>query len=200
MAIVQEYVEIKIAPSNHRYWKEKGYDLRPTGGYAGKNNKGQSIRVRVSELQPKSMVMLDCRCDKCGIVWKQRRARNTDVCSTCRTKDYMTGNRLGEALKGRKIPSMTGELHPNWNPNKNLYRRFQYRVQRLTEETYAKHEQTINPDKHPRTLCGVDGGYQLDHIVSIKSGFEQGMTPLQLADLSNLQMLPWKTNRDKWHG
>lgn len=50
----------------------------------------------------------------------------------------------------------------------------------------------------PRTMSGVDGGYQLDHIISVKYGFENGILPNVIGDVSNLQMLPWKDNRTKW--
>lgn len=197
--MITEYVDMRIVPKNYNYWKDKGYPVKSVGGYGGKSTGNQIIRVKTIDLPPNSNADVDCRCQTCGEIYTQRFSRNKEICVVCRTTDFMSGNKYGSANRGRKVPSMMGELHPRWNKDKNLYRRYQYRVQRLTEETYAKHRDQINPDKHPRTLCGVEGGYQLDHIISIKNGFEQGMTPVQLADLSNLQMLPWSTNRAKWH-
>jgi ribosomal protein L37AE/L43A len=196
--ILTQTVTIKIAPNNYTYWKSKGYDVRPTGGRGGKNT-GQSLEVKVSDLLPKSCVTVRCRCDRCGEEYDQRFSRDIEVCYPCRKTEQMQGNILGKSNLGRKIPSMTGPNHPRWNPNKELYKRFLYQVQRLTEETYFKNIDIINPERHIRTLCGVEGGYQLDHKISIKSGFELGMSPLELADISNLQMLPWETNRNKWH-
>lgn len=195
--IITEYVEVKIAPINHAYWKNKGYDVGSTGGRGGKNT-GQVIRVKVSELLPNSNASVQCKCESCGEEYTQRFSRDTTICYPCRRTEQMQGNKFGASNKGRKLPSLTGELHHSWNPNKPAYKRFLYRVQRLTEETYAKHKDQLNPDNRPRTLCGVDGGYQLDHIISVKRGFELGMTPIQLAAPENLQMLPWSTNRSKW--
>lgn len=53
-----------------------------------------------------------------------------------------------------------------------------------------------NFDK-PRTLCGVVGGYQLDHIIPIKVGFEMGILPSIIGNINNLRFIPWKENRSK---
>jgi 5-methylcytosine-specific restriction endonuclease McrA len=55
----------------------------------------------------------------------------------------------------------------------------------------------INPENFPRRRCGVIGGYQLDHIVSIKKGFEDGISPENMSLRENLRMLSWQENRKK---
>jgi hypothetical protein len=81
--------------------------------------------------------------------------------------------------------------------NVTEYKRYRNRVKTLTEAAYRSNMQIINPHKHPRTLCGVDGGYQLDHIVGIRYGYDN-MIPVEvIASVDNLQMLPWKENRTK---
>jgi len=77
------------------------------------------------------------------------------------------------------------------------FRRYKNLVCRLSEETYVRHIELINPERHPRTLAGVEGGYQLDHKISIKRGFLDGMEPQHLAVPENLQMLPWRDNLKK---
>jgi hypothetical protein len=67
----------------------------------------------------------------------------------------------------------------------------------MSKKTYTKYKHEINPHGYSRTLCGVKGGWQLDHIMSVKTGFEQGILPEILAERSNLQMLPWKINLAK---
>jgi 5-methylcytosine-specific restriction endonuclease McrA len=80
------------------------------------------------------------------------------------------------------------------NPNLSAYKQYRGKVHRLTKQTYKLHKEAINPFDFPRTLCGVVGGYQLDHIVSIKYGFENNIEPMELACRENLQMLPWRVN------
>ena len=48
-----------------------------------------------------------------------------------------------------------------------------------------------------KTLCGVEGGWQLDHIISIKYGFENNIDPVIISSIENLQMLPWLDNVKK---
>jgi hypothetical protein len=80
------------------------------------------------------------------------------------------------------------------NPNPSDFKRYRNKVEFLTEQTYVKFLEDINPNKFPRTLAGVEGGYHLDHIVSVKEGFINGWEPEKLADKENLQMLPWLEN------
>jgi len=81
-----------------------------------------------------------------------------------------------------------------YTPEFLSYRRL---VSRLTEETYVKYMNDINPNKYPRTLAGVNGGYQLDHITSVYSGFISGISVEEISNKTNLQMLPWLENVKK---
>jgi len=73
-----------------------------------------------------------------------------------------------------------------------------YEVRKLTEENYKEYKNIINPNNFNRTLNGVEGGYQLDHIISIKTGFLNNIPPEEIADINNLQIISWKENRKKW--
>jgi hypothetical protein len=65
----------------------------------------------------------------------------------------------------------------------------------LTFEKIRWQKSIINT--HKRTLSGIDGGYQLDHIISIKFGFDNNISPEALSEKSNLRMLPWKKNLER---
>ena len=75
-----------------------------------------------------------------------------------------------------------------------VYKRYKALVHRLSGKTYHENIDVINPERHPRTLNGVDGGWQLDHIKTIKECFEQGIPAEEAAAVSNLRMLPWQQN------
>lgn len=83
---------------------------------------------------------------------------------------------------------------PLRNLNTPEYKRYSRTVHGLSQEVYNKNIDIINPNRHPRTLCGVKDGWQLDHIKPIKECFEQGLSPQEASDISNLRMLPWKEN------
>lgn len=74
------------------------------------------------------------------------------------------------------------------------YRKYRNIVGKLSEKNYVKHFNYINPNNYPRTLAGVDGGYQLDHIKPIKECFDEGIDPEIASSVDNLRMLPWKEN------
>ena len=52
-----------------------------------------------------------------------------------------------------------------------------------------------NYDK--RGVNGQEGAYTLDHKISIKRGFIENIPPEDIADINNLQMLPWEENITK---
>jgi len=77
------------------------------------------------------------------------------------------------------------------------YKRYCNRVHKLSKQIYEQFKDEINPNNYPRGLAGESGVYHLDHIVSIKHGFDNNLPPEEVARKENLQMLPWKENISK---
>lgn len=82
-------------------------------------------------------------------------------------------------------------------PDVPAYRKYAGAVHRATQSIYEEHKDHINPNNYPRTLAGVDGGYHLDHIVSVRWGFDNNVPVDGIARLENLRMLPWRQNVSK---
>jgi len=80
------------------------------------------------------------------------------------------------------------------NSNTTEYKKYANKVHKLTQKSYELYEHEINPHKHIRALAGITGSYHLDHKISIRYGYENGISPKVLADKTNLQMLPWRDN------
>ena len=190
--VISEFVEIKVSVSNMNYWRGLGYKFPNP---APRWNIIPKIQVKVSDLESGSNVRVDCKCDFCEVKYSNRFCRHTDICNKCFASEKMKGNTLGFSNKGRI--GLSGEDHPRWNPNKKDFQKFANRVRWLTEKTYNKHKSIINPNNYNRTLCGVDNGWQLDHITSIKEAFDKNLSAEMVSDLKNLQMLPWSINRTK---
>lgn len=95
------------------------------------------------------------------------------------------------------LKHFSGKDHPNWNPNKTKFKEYSSKVRILTEKNYENNIKILNPNNYKRTLCGIDGGYQLDHIKSIKYCFDNDISIEECSDIKNLQLLPWKLNRSK---
>jgi 5-methylcytosine-specific restriction endonuclease McrA len=74
------------------------------------------------------------------------------------------------------------------------YRRYAGKVHRLSHKIYENNLDVLNPNSYNRTLCGVEDGYQLDHIISIKYGFDNNIPPETLSRIDNLRLIPWKDN------
>jgi hypothetical protein len=62
------------------------------------------------------------------------------------------------------------------------------------------YQQPINSLKNSEKLrgrCGVENAYQLDHIISIKEGYEKKIEPEIIGSIENLQFIPWQENIKK---
>jgi hypothetical protein len=57
--------------------------------------------------------------------------------------------------------------------------------------------ETLENSDRLRGLAGVDGAYQLDHMVSIREGYDNNIDPKEIGDIKNLQFIPWKENLNK---
>jgi hypothetical protein len=87
-----------------------------------------------------------------------------------------------------------------WRQTASEWKKYRSEVTKLTRLTYKEHKASINPHNLPFGRAGTDGAYHLDHIVSVRYGFDNGIPPEQLAAVSNLQVIPWLDNvvkRDK---
>lgn len=91
----------------------------------------------------------------------------------------------------------------SWNKQpenkKTKYKEYRYLVDKLSEINYVKHYDIINPEHKPRTKCGVEGGYQLDHIYPVYEGFVNNISPEEVAKVENLRVIPWEENQRKKH-
>lgn len=77
------------------------------------------------------------------------------------------------------------------------YQDYRNKVSWLTEQTYLKCVNIINPDNKPRTLAGVEEGVHLDHIYPVSKGFDSNIPPELLASVDNLRIIDWKENITK---
>jgi transposase len=81
--------------------------------------------------------------------------------------------------------------------NTTHYKKYCNKVRRLTEKNYVKYQNIINPNNHPRTLCGVEGGYQIDHKLSVRFCYDNNISEEVCSSVDNLQMLEWSKNLNK---
>lgn len=126
-----------------------------------------------------------CLC--CGEVFVTIPSRAKQYCSlVCSTKSIDRTYMQSDSYRASLLKDETPE-----------YKRYCGRVHRLTSKIYESNKSVINPNNYPRGLAGREGVYHLDHIISIRYGFDNNIPPEEIAKLENLQMLPWKDNISK---
>ena len=129
-----------------------------------------------------------CIGKECNTTFTVNQASKKKYCShSCQQR---TANVAAKGIGSRKVR----------NPATPEYKKYARQVHGLSQKIYEEYKQIINPNDYPRTLCGVEDGWQLDHITPIKECFEKGLTPQEAAQVSNLRMLPWKDNLMRQYG
>lgn len=80
------------------------------------------------------------------------------------------------------------------------FKKYRNRVATRTKKTYQQFKEEINPNNLFLGKCGIDGANQIDHIISVREGFEKGMSIEEISSKENLQILPWLENIKKYDG
>ena len=128
-----------------------------------------------------------------------------------KTKKKYSENRKGEGNGMYGKPSaMLGKRHTEeairkqsekrkewWRKqgaNPTEFESYRYKVDVLT----AKQPIHLLENFDKRGRAGDEGAYHLDHIISVWYGFHNNIPPEQISDISNLRMIPWMENQQKW--
>lgn len=140
--------------------------------------------IRKGQSNPNKMrqEIRSCIRKECNVTFQVNQASKKKYCShSCQ---QLNANVAPKGIGSRSIR----------NPKIEEYKRYARKVHQLSGKTYETHKDIINPNNHPRTLCGINEGWQLDHIIPIKECFKKGMSVEEASNLNNLRMLPWKDN------
>lgn len=104
--------------------------------------------------------------------------------------------RYGENLEGCVEKSRATQIaNGRWvDPAKRTeWAQYKFRVKYLTAKAYKKHKEIVNPENLPIGRCE----YQIDHIYSIRHGFENSVAPEVIASVHNLRVLWHVDNKSK---
>lgn len=157
-----------------------------------KSNLGESIS-KSKRIDPVLKVCPECNKQWTAFLYKERKSKY--CCKECYYSSKKGISLPIDYSKVDKSYMQTEEYKKTLMKNETPeYKRYRNRVSKLTELTYRENVDIINPNNHPRTLCGIEGGYQLDHIKSVKECFLFGISPEDCSKVENLQMLSWKEN------
>lgn len=121
-----------------------------------------------------------------------------------RRKSYSVWNK---GVKTGQVPWNKGlrkqeslEILSREDPAYSNFRKYRNRVAVRTKKTYMQYKDEINPNNLPLGKCGIDGVHQIDHIITVRKGFEQGIAIEEISAKENLQVIPWLENVQKYDG
>jgi len=104
-----------------------------------------------------------------------------------------------DLIKQTRFTIQNAKRKQTFNDTASDWERYKSDVRKKTEQQFIQHQSTLNPNNHPRGLAGLEGVYQLDHIISVKWCFENDVPYDKCSDVSNLQFIPWQQNLHKKH-
>jgi hypothetical protein len=123
-----------------------------------------------------------------------RAIKQNTVCNSCaciiykKSWTYVIKEEHVKKMAAKKAGYTTHEAYLADLDNRKKYYREVRKITRQQDISLLE-----NYDKL-RGLCGVEGAYQLDHIIPVSAGYEQGLPAEKIGHISNLQIIPWKDN------
>jgi 5-methylcytosine-specific restriction endonuclease McrA len=120
---------------------------------------------------------------------------------------YRDGSSWNKGLKNSQVPWNKGlkkqespEILSRDDIAYSDFRKYRNRVSTRTKKIYEQHKKEINPTNLLIGKCGVTGAHQIDHIISVRVGFEQGIPIEKISSKENLQIITWEENIKKYDG
>lgn len=113
--------------------------------------------------------------------------------SPCKTCNEIRTYTHIKSWKQRRDNCVSCSQITNTNHYNAEYRKYRGKVWTETN----KQPISILENFNKRGRSGNTGAYQLDHIISIKNGFDNKIEPCVIGNIVNLQMLTWEDNRKK---
>ena len=108
--------------------------------------------------------------------------------------------KYAKSQTGQKRKNESLEILSRSDPVYSNFKKYRNRVAVRTKKTYDQFKGAINPDNLFIGKCGVDGAHQIDHIISVREGFERELSIEYISSKENLQILPWLDNVQKYDG
>lgn len=98
-----------------------------------------------------------------------------------------------EHVRIKCILESEGITYDEYLSKLNDYDRYKREVMNLTNRIDVSSLE--NSEK--RGKAGVKGAYHLDHVIEISEAYVNGLNPIDVANIDNLQFIPWEENMKK---
>lgn len=131
-------------------------------------------------------------------VWATRRKRGNGGIPE-HQKDWLRKNSIftktgEESIRVQTLLKEKNITYDEYLNELDEYKKYKMQVRKVTGKQPIH---TLENYDKPRGKNGVNGAYQLDHILPVKLGFEWNISPDQIGDISNLRFIPWRENAIK---
>jgi hypothetical protein len=74
------------------------------------------------------------------------------------------------------------------------YAAYEHRVRLMTESNWKQYKPLINPHNLSRTSSALKSGHHLDHLISVRLGYQLRLSPDIVSSVENLTMIDWNAN------
>lgn len=104
-----------------------------------------------------------------------------------------------EKAARKAIPKVreSNERNGHWNRLEDMPAYLVYRMKVKNQETKWVEQISLLENSDKRGLSGMMGAHHLDHKLSCKDGFQQGVPPEFVGHICNLRFVPWEQNLSK---
>jgi len=157
---------------------------------------------RTKEYREKEVHTHFKKCPRCNkeMGYTSKRGLKTAIngktlCHSCAGIVYKTNNNRITDEATKKMRATKAGFN-SWEEYLEKYPlKKQYKA-KVWSHTYKQPLKTLEHfDKRGR--CGVEGAWQIDHIISVDEGWKKNIDAKIIGHISNIQMLPWKKNLEK---
>ena len=164
------------------------------------------VKVTVEARNRKKLLKRACpRCGKVrkyGSLWSLKQAnKNGSVCNSCSTViykkswNYVITKEHTKKMAATKAGYDTYEEYIlDLDNRKKYYRQVRTLTRKQPFHTLLNYDKLMLVDNR---LNGNMNAWQVDHILSVSKGYRDNIDPEAIADISNLQIIPWKKNLSK---
>lgn len=120
--------------------------------------------------------------------------RDKTLCGSCTAiRDNVQQYRISDQAKKQMRATKAGfKSWKEYCKKFPIWKRYKAEVWSETYKQLKQNPPLENFDK--RGKCGVDGAYQIDHIIGVREGFDKGIDLTKIGAYSNLRMIPWREN------
>lgn len=180
--IIQKSIYITLNSRHINYFEKLGYNIPK---YIDKQNrllvkKGTKIKIKVSDLPPRSNIKVLYKCDKCGkllkVVYNNLYKKSQHLCTSCRLTIRKVSKETKIKLSIQKIGNKNpmfgkyGKQNPNWNFNLTEEER---KIKRSISGIGKWKKEVKERDNHTCQKCGSHKNLEVHHIDGFSNFKEQ---------------------------